>query len=97
MRYKPSLSLFTWVIGIMLALLLAACLGFYLMIRDVKDTIQKKFDKPISTHITKYDTVTEAKLEKISADAETDYKRIDNMLPDELQSALDSIFNRRQP
>ncbi len=97
MSYKPSFRLFAWLLGIMATLFLVAALGVLLMLKDISRTIQNKIDNPTSVIIAKYDSTSEAKIESLAVTRETVHQRIDHLLPDELQSALDSVFNKRQP
>lgn len=71
--------------------IVAIGIGMFMMLRDVTRTAKSNWEP---THVTKYDSITEATIDSISISRQTAHRRIDDLHDDLLQSALDSAFNK---
>lgn len=93
-RNTPSFKVFAWIAGIVTAFGIALVILLYLAFKDIAGKIQDKIDSQTAPEIVqKYDSATQVKIEKIEVHRQMSHEHIDNLYDNQLQDALDSVYN----
>ncbi|MCE7039004.1 hypothetical protein [Dyadobacter sp. CY312] len=94
---QKNLKRLAFAAGVVILFLLLAMFTVWLQKRSIEQTVQDKFDRfsqPTPTIIIPmYDSITEAKLDSISSSRQIAHKLVDDLHDQELQRAIDSVFN----